>query len=258
MLPKVTVIIGAIVTIPCMPLAAQWLNYPTPGLRRTVNGKPDFVVPVPRTSDGKPDFSGLWEAPQGSDSLMEDIAKNVKGALPLSSWGAELLKKRRANDDKDDPDGYCQPLGLVRMHVHPYPRKIVQVPGLLLILFERDNIFRQIFTDGRPLPVDPQPAYDGYSTGKWEGDTLVVRTTGFKDGIWLDNIGNPFTAAATVTERFRRPSFGSLEIEVTINDPKAYTRPWSFIVHQTLAVDTEIMEFFCTENNRDPPHLVGR
>ena len=189
---------------------------------------------------------------------MNDIAKNVKGGLPFQPWAADLLKARLANEDKDDPDGYCQPLGLVRMHIHPYPRKIIQLPSLLVIMFERDNTFRQIFTDGRPMPADPQPAYNGYSTGKWDGDTLVVETTGFKDGMWLDNVGSPFTAAAKVTERFRRPSFGNLEIDVTIDDPKAYTKPWTLQLKQTLAADTDMLEFFCTENNRDMPHMVGK
>lgn len=189
---------------------------------------------------------------------MNDIARDVKGGLPLTPWGADLLKSRLANEDKDDPDGYCQPLGLLRMHTHPYPRKIIHLRSEVVIMFERDNTFRQIFTDGRPMPVDPQPAFNGYSTGKWEGDTLVVETSGFKDGMWLDNVGSPFTSAAKVTERFRRPSFGNLEITVTVDDPKAYTRPWTTTLKQTLAADTDMLEFFCTENNRDMPHMVGK
>jgi hypothetical protein len=253
-------ILGALLTIPSVPLRAQWLSYPTAGLPRTANGKPNLAAPVPRTADGKPDLSGLWEGERqgGGASLMNDIARDVKGGLPLQPWAADLLKSRLANEDKDDPDGYCQPLGLVRMHIHPYPRKIIQLPNEVVILFERDNTFRQIFTDGRLLPVDPQPAYNGYSTAKWVGDTLVVETTGFKDGMWLDNVGSPFTAAAKVTERFRRPSFGQLEIEVTVDDPKAYTRPWTTTLKQTLVADTDMLEFFCTENNKDMPHMVGK
>jgi hypothetical protein len=265
---------GVLAALLSVPVNAQWLNYPTPGLPRTANGKMNAAAPVPRTADGKPDLSGLWDTPprralrdekRATETIGADIAvggfgdlgRSVKGGLPYSPWGADLLKARHANEDKDDPDGYCQPLGMVRMQMEG-PRKIVQLPGLVLILFERDNIFRQIFTDGRPLPVDPQPAYNGYSTGKWEGDTLVVQTAGFKDGMWLDNIGSPFTEAAKVTERFRRPSFDSLEIEVTVDDPRAYTRPWSYTVHKAIVPDSEIMEFFCTENNRDPQHLVGK
>ena len=146
-------ILGTLLALPSAPLYAQWLSYPTPGLPRTADGKPNLTAPVPRTEDGKPDLSGLWEGQQhGGGSLMSDIAKNVKGGLPFQPWAADLLKARLANEDKDDPDGYCQPLGLVRMHVHPYPRKIIQLPSELVIMFERDNTFRQIFTDGRPTP----------------------------------------------------------------------------------------------------------
>jgi hypothetical protein len=260
MFRAVIAILGMLLALPSAPLCAQWLSYPTPGLPRTAEGKPNLAAPVPRTADGKPDLSGLWEGERqgGGGSLMNDIARNLKGGLPFQPWAADLLKARLANEDKDDPDGYCQPLGLVRMHVHPYPRKIIQLPSLLVIMFERDNSFRQIFTDGRPMPVDPQPAYNGYSTGKWDGDTLVVQTTGFKDGMWLDNVGSPFTSAAKVIERFRRPSFGNLEIEVTVDDPKAYTKPWTILLKQTLAADTDMLEFFCMENNRDMPHMVGK
>jgi hypothetical protein len=168
------------------------------------------------------------------------------------------VKARRADENKDDPDGHCQPLGLVKMHLHPYPRKMIQVPGLLLILFERNTEYRQIFTDGRPLPEDPQPGFNGYSVGKWDGDTLVVESIGFKDGLWLDISGTPLTDAARVTERFRRPNFGSLEIEVTVDDRKAYTKPWSIQVDQTIALDTDMLEFVCKENEKDVPHLVGK
>jgi len=135
---------------------------------------------------------------------------------------------------------------------------MLQVPGLTLILFERDTNYRQIFMDGRPLPVDPEPSFNGYSTAKWEGDTLVVESAGFKDGLWLDISGTPLTDAAKVTERFRRPSFGKLEIDITVNDAKAYTKPWSIRVNQSLAVDQEMLEFVCLENEKDVPHLVGK
>ena len=240
-------------------VSAQWIDYPTPGIPRTADGKPDFAAPTPKTADGKPDLSGLWEpASKGADPQFLDVAKNVKGGLPFQPWAAELVKARRADENKDDPDGHCQPLGLVKMHLHPYPRKMIQVPGLLLILFERNTEYRQIFTDGRPLPEDPQPGFNGYSTAKWDGDTLVVQSIGFKDGLWLDISGTPLTDAAKVTERFRRPNFGNLEIEVTVDDPKAYTKPWSIQVSQTIALDTDMLEFVCKENEKDVPHLVGK
>jgi hypothetical protein len=250
-------------------VSAQWISYPTPGIPRTRDGKPNLAAPAPKMPDGRPDLSGLWEPASGgslapvagatsTDPQFRDIALNVKGGLPFQPWAAELVKARRADENKDDPDGHCQPLGLVKMHLHPYPRKMIQVPGLLLILFERDTNYRQIFTDGRPLPEDPQPSYNGYSIGKWDGDTLVVQSIGFKDGLWLDVSGTPLTDAAKVTERFRRPSFGKLEIEVTIDDPKAYTKPWSITVNQTIALDTDMLEFVCKENEKDVPHLVGK
>jgi hypothetical protein len=168
------------------------------------------------------------------------------------------VKARRAANNKDDPDSHCQPLGPIKMHLHPYPRKMIQTPGLLVILFERDTAYRQIFTDGRALPDDPQPSYNGYSTAKWQGDTLVVTTNGIKDGTWLDVTGTPLTSVAKVTERFRRPSFGRLEIDITVDDRKAYTKPWSIHVNQSLAADTDMLEFVCLENERDAAHLVGK
>ena len=250
------------------PLGAQWLNYPTPGIPRLPDGKPNLAAPAPRTADGKPDLSGLWE-PVGEasssfaggtarDPKFQDISLEMKGGLPLLPWAADLVKARRAANNKDDPDSHCQPLGPIKMHLHPYPRKMIQTPGLLVILFERDTAYRQIFSDGRALPDDPQPSYNGYSTAKWQGDTLVVATTGIKDGTWLDVTGTPLTSAAKVTERFRRPSFGRLEIDITVDDPKAYTKPWSIHVNQSLAADTDMLEFVCLENERDAAHLVGK
>ena len=242
----------------CLPLAAQWFNHPTPGIPRTPDGKPDLAAPAPRTADGKPDLSGLWQpASGGADPQFSDIAKETKDSLPFQNWAADLVKARRAVNNKDDPDGHCQPLGTIKMHLHPYPRKILQLPGLMVILYERDTVYRQIFTDGRPLPVDPQPSFYGYSTAKWEGDTLVVQTNGFRDGLWLDISGTPLTDAAKVTERYHRPNFGKLDIEITVDDSKAYTKPWTIQVHQSLAVDTDLLEFFCTDNEKDARHLVG-
>jgi hypothetical protein len=250
------------------PLAAQWLTYPTAGIPRLPDGKPNLSAPVPRTPDGKPDLSGLWEplgppvssftGSAGRDPKFQDISIEMKDGLPFQPWAAALVKARRAANNKDDPDNRCQPLGPIKMHLHPYPRKIIQAPGLLVILFERDTAYRQIFTDGRPLPADPQPSFNGYSTGKWEGDTLVVETRGFNDGLWLDASGTPLTSSATVTERFRRPSFGKLEIEITVDDPKAYTRPWTIHVNQAFASDTDMLEFVCLENERDARHLVAK
>ena len=261
----ITFKLSAILLVATVSVSAQWLHYPTAGLPRTSDGKVDLAAPTPRTKDGKVDFSGLWlpandkfEPTGGPHREFTDVSKGVEGGLPLQPWAADLVKARAAQNSKDDPDGYCQPLGTVKMHLHPYPRKMVQTPGLLLILFERNTEFRQIFTDGRPLPEDPQPSFNGYSTARYEGDTLLVETVGFRDGMWADILGTPLTGAAKVTERFRRPSFGKLEIDVTVDDAKAYTKPWTLKLHQTIAADTDMLEFVCLENEKDDAHLVGK
>jgi hypothetical protein len=159
---------------------------------------------------------------------------------------------------KDDPVGFCKPSGVLRLLTFPPPRKFVQMPGLFLILSERDVTFRQIFTDGRPLPADPSPSWNGYSVGRWEGDTLVVQTNGLRDGAWIDRSGSPLTEAAKITERYRRPSLGLVQVEVTVDDPKAYLRPWTVTLNQRLAADTELLDYHCTDNEKDAGRLIGK
>ena len=179
-----------------------------------------------------------------------------KDGLPFQPWAADLVKKRMADNSKDNPDAHCLPMGFLQFHNHPQPRKIIQNPDVTLIIYEANSGLRQIFTDGRQLPPkDAEPWWYGYSVGKWEGDTLVVETTGFLDGGWLDVRGSPLTEAAKVTERFRRPNYGNLEIEITVDDPKAYTKPWTVKVSQRIMPDTELIEFICEE--RDATHYVG-
>jgi hypothetical protein len=137
-------------------------------------------------------------------------------------------------------------------------KKIIQVPGLLVILNEHNASYRQIFTDGRPLPADPDPSWVGYSSGSWQGDTLVVQTAGFRDGLWLDANGSPLTEGARVTERFRRVTYGKLEIDVTVDDLKAYSAPWTVRLNQFIALDTDLLDYICNENEKDVPHLIGR
>ena len=257
------------------PLGAQWLNYPTPGIPRTADGKPNLSAPAPKTADGKPDLSGMWQAddgrylkpearpprspfPQSSVIRWIDFGFGLPGGLPYQPWAAEAVKQRKAQNGKGDPTSACMPLGVPRLLTDPEYRKIVQVPGLLLILNERDAGYRQIFTDGRPLPEDPQPTWNGYSAGTWEGDTLVVRSNGFRDGMWLDRAGNPMTDAAKLTERFHRVNYGTLEIDVTVDDPKAYTRPWTVKVTEFIMLNTELMDFICLENEKDASHLTGK
>jgi hypothetical protein len=251
-----------------VPATAQWLTYPTAGVPRTVDGKPDLSAPAPRTADGKPDLSGLWAIrrqlvtlEQGAVNIspqMLSIADGLEGGLPYQPWARALAEQHRENKSKDVPSSRCLPLGPLLAHTYLDPRKVIQTPSLLVILNERDFTYRQIFTDGRPLPKDPNPSWYGYSSGHWNGDTLIVETNGLRNGLWLDFQGDIITDSAKLTEKFRRLNFGALDIEVTIDDPHAYTRPWTVTVHQSLMVDTELLEFVCLENEKDLSHLVGK
>jgi hypothetical protein len=229
-------------------LSAQWLNYPTAGIPRTPDGKPDLTAPVPRSTDGKPVLAGLWRPSPG---LTGDIARNLKpGDVPFQPWAEALYKERRASDSRDDPTANCIVGGVPRSDLVGYPFKILQVPGMVVILYEAVHGYRQIFTDGRELPKDPNPNWFGYSVGRWEGDAFVVQTAGFNDNVWLDNAGKPATGQLRVTERFIRKDFGRMDIEITIDDPKAYTRPWTVTQPLAFQADTELLEYICNENNK--------
>ena len=225
-------------------------------------------APAPRTADGKPDLSGIWDnlhnrsCPGGGcgDLMVSreflNIGASLKSGLPYQPWAAQLVKTRTAANGKDDPVARCLPAGIVHAHTSPLFRKIVQVPGLVVIMYGYNAMFRQIFTDGRPpLANAEMPAFFGYSSGKWEGDTLVVETSGFKDEQWLDRNGSPLTDAAKITERFRRVNYGKLEIEITVNDPKAYKAPWTVKLNQSLVPNTELTDYLCLENS---PNLIGK
>jgi hypothetical protein len=246
----------AILFVIAGPAPAQWVNLPLPGTPRTPDGKPDLTAPVPKTPDGKPDLSGLWTADSGK--YLNNLAG--EGAeVPMQPWAAAVYKERFDSLGYNKPQVRCLPHGIPdAMLVPGYPFKIVQTPSETMVLEEEFNQYRQIFTDGRKLPVDPNPAWFGYSIAKWEGDTFVVETAGFNDGSWLDNGGHPHTDALHLTERFRRRNFGSLELEVGVDDSKAYTKPWkSQIVHFKLLPDTELIEHLC-ENEKDASHMVGK
>lgn len=259
----------AAITVLAVQMPAQWVNYPTPGTPRTPDGKPNLAAPAPRTSGGQPDLSGLWHAANnlpcdGINRVCTDlpvspqffnIAVDLKEGLPYQPWAREKVKNRGM---KEDPYLNCTVPGGPRMHLLPTMKKVVQTPALMMILNEYNTNYRQIFLDGRPLPDDPVPTWNGYSVGKWEGDTLVVQSLGYRDDQTLDAAGNPLTNAARVTERFRRRTFGSLEIEVTVNDPKAYTRPFTVLVKQDLAPDTDLLDAPCTDNEKDVQHLPGK
>jgi hypothetical protein len=252
-------------------LFAQWPDYPTPAVPRTPDGKPNLTAPAPRTADGKPDLSGMWGwfpfgKPCGahcSDLMISpefmNLANTLKDGPPLQPWAAKLVKERRANGMKDDPNVRCMPRGALRIWTDDYYKRIFEVPGRVIILTERNMQYRQIFTDGRPLPDnDPTPTWNGYSVAKWEGDALVVHTIGFRDDLWLDSYGNPLMEGAKVTEKIRRPNFGTLEIEMTIDDPKTYTAPWTVTMKQPLVLDSELMDYYCLENEKDFKHMVGK
>jgi hypothetical protein len=239
-----------------MSASAQWLKNRTAGIPRTADGKPNLNVPAPKTADGKPDISGLWEP---ADIMVGDISKNLQpGSVPFQPWAEALYKHRRETQSKDDPTGWCVPGGVPRSDAVPYPFKIINAAGMIVILYEAVQSYRQIFTDGRELPKDPNPAWLGYSIGHWEPDTFVVESTGFNDNVWLDNYGHPATEALHVTERFKRKDFGHMDIEVTIDDSKAYTKPWTVTLPLRLLPDTELLEYICVENNKDLGHLVGK
>ena len=238
-----------------LPLGAQW-SYRDPNAPRTKDGKPDLTAPAPRTAFGMVDLSGIW---QTDLRFNFNLAADLKAdAVPMLPWGQALYQERQDNAGKDDPEGFCMPAGVPRIGGVPFPQKIIQTPTVVVILYETRSTFRQIFLDRHTVVRDPQPTWMGYSTGKWEGDTLVVETTGFNDKTWLDDAGHPHSDALRVIERFRRPDFGHLLIEITIDDPKAYARPWTVTEQFLLDADTELIEYVCNENNLDIPHLVGK
>ncbi len=237
----------------CFTLTAQWPNHPTPGMPRTPDGKPDLSAPAPRSADGKPDLSGVWLVKNGSFYLAADLKPEE-----MRPWAAALYKQREDNFRKDTDGIACLPPGpKAGIGVGGFPMKIIQTANVVVVLYEYHTIFRQIFTDGRALPEDANPTWMGYSVGHWEGDTLVVTTAGYNDRTTLDLAGHPHTEALRVTERYRRRDAGHVDLQVTLDDPKAYTRPWTLPFEFDLIPDGELIEYVC-ENERDAPHLVGK
>jgi hypothetical protein len=289
-----TIFAAAFAALLSAPASTQWPSYPTPNVPRKADGTPDLNAPAPRAADGHPDLSGLWEIyfntivasttppqgpppapgadpaeglppqapepPPGTPPLATffDIGGNIKGGLPFQPWARELREQRMAANQKDNPDAHCLPMGYMQLHGHPQPRKIVQTPKLIIIMYEGNSGLRQIFLDGRRLPEpspDLQPWWYGYSVGHWEGDTLVVESTGFRDDGWLDVFGSPLTEQGRIIERFRRPDYGHLEIDVTIDDPKAYTEPFTVRVNHQVMLNTDLIEFICNENEKSAQHF---
>ena len=261
------IFLAAVLALPSIG-GAQWLHYPTPDIPRKADGTPNLTAPAPRLPDGRPDLSGIWHTariipcdparsvflPCGAEIGGAPEALNfgvdMPGGLPYQPWAADLVKRRGAADGVDNPHVRCLPDNPPLTWVMPHLTKVVQTPKLMVLLYEVNALYRQVFLDGRPLPVDPNPSWTGYSTAKWDKDTLVIDTAGFRDDLWLDLGGSPLTEAARLTERIRRPNYGTLELEITVNDPKAYTRPWTVRLTHTLMVDTELIDEICLENEK--------
>ena len=260
------------VALALAPLGAQWPAFADKKVPLKADGTPNLEAPTPRTADGKPDLTGVWlnewfyggqvRRPPAAlpgeppPSTFGNIGANFPNGLPMQPWAKALMAERKRLGSKDNPDAHCLPMGIMQFHEHPQPRKMIQTPDVLVILYEGNAGMRQIFTDGRALPGnDPQPWWYGYSVGRWEGDTLVVETVGVKDNGWHDIDGSPQTDAVKYTERFRRLNYGTMKIDVTIDDPKAYTAPFTVRVNQKLMVDervdAELIEFICAENEKD-------
>jgi len=244
-------------------LAGQWPRRAAADVPRLADRSLDYDAPPPRTADGRPDLSGLWflGRPDLGVTLPPPSAPPVAnssnigsgwGGPPLTPWGEAELTRRKA-PITTGPRGLCLPLGVMQFHTGGGPRKFVHTADVLVILYEFAGGVRQIFLDGRRIPADdPQPWFYGYSVGRWEGDTLVVETSGFRDDGWLDTNGTPLSSEARLIERIRRPGFGRMEIDVTVNDPKAFTRPWTVRVNQRLSDGDELIEFVCENQNRYP------
>jgi hypothetical protein len=241
-----------LVAAAALPLAAQWIHYPTPGIPRTPDGKPNLTAPAPKTADGKPELSGVWTG-QGTRYFFDLAADEVEA--PLWGQAAGLYKERLKQLQKGHPSERCIGHGPTDYETLPAPRTFIQTPQMIAVLYQSYNHFRQIFMDGRKLPPVTQPAYMGYSVGHWDGDTLVVETTGLDSRGWLDMNGHPQTETTKVTERYHRRDFGHMELQLIIEDPNAYAKPWGVNLVLTLFADEDLIEDMC-ENEKDYPHLV--
>ena len=248
---------------------AQWPDFKDPSAPRTRDGKVNMTGPAPRVN-GKPDLSGIWQVeaePRGpglfglgespNSKYFRDILSDFKrGEEPLTAEGAEILR-RNTQPGVVGPNLKCLPDGVPHADLLPEPFKIIQTPRQVLMLYEVETIFRQIFMDGRKLPDDPAGAWLGYSVGKWDGDTLVVDTAGFNDRTWLDARGHGHSEEMRVQERFHRRDFGHLEVTVTVTDPKVFTKPVTINFVEGLLPDTDVFEHICAENEKDTGHLPG-
>ena len=246
------------------PSTAQWIGYPTANVPRTADGNVDMTAPAPRMPDGKPDFSGIWisdTTPEGEETptdginlpssrFMANFGAEMPEGLPYQPWLVPIVEERTANQAIEDPHIRCLPDNFLRAYGLPHMLKFVHKPDLLVVLNEMNAGYRQVFTDGRALPEDPAPSWQGYSSATWSGDTLVIDTIGLRDDTWIDWNGSVLTEEAKVREEIRRPDFGHLEIRVTVDDPKAYTKPWTVTMQQRIVIDAELIDEVCLENEQ--------
>ncbi|HVZ17148.1 MAG TPA: hypothetical protein VG897_08525 [Terriglobales bacterium] len=236
-----------------LPLSAQWFNWRTTGIPRLADGKPNLTAPAPRTADGKPDLSGTWQTEVTGYRF--DVIQDLKDES-IFRPAAEALFLQRVDDyRKEDPVTNCLPGGPSEILNGSY--RIMQSPTVIALLFEGGRSYRQIHMDGRTLPEDPNPTWAGYSVGHWEGDTLVVESSGFNDRSWLDRAGHPHSEKLRVTERFHRADFGHMQVQVTLEDPDTLTRPLNFSLAVHYTADSDMLENVCGENNRDRNHMVA-
>jgi hypothetical protein len=233
-----------------LPLAAQWLHLPNLGIPRTPDGKPNLAAPAPRTAEGKPDFSGLWE--KTADKFYNNIAADLRPG-EVQPWAEALYQQRKKDFGKDSMETKCLPFGPAYTTTPYREHTIIQTPAVIVIL-NNDLTYRRIFMDGRQLEKNPNPTWMGYSVGHWDGDTLVVESNGFNESTWLDSDGHPHTEALRMTERYRRRDFGHIDLQIELEDPKAYTKPWTVAVRMDLEADTELLETVC-EDEKDRGHM---
>jgi len=250
-------ILGILVTgllLPALPAGAQWRNLPTNVVPPGPDGKPNMSAPAPRTSDGKPDLSGIY---QPNMRYFRNLAADLGlENVPMTDEARKLFKSREDGTlGYTEPDAHCLPQGVPKINSAPVPFKIVQTDKLVVLVYEAFNLWRQVHLDGREFAEDLNPSWLGYSKGHWEGDTLVVETRGLNGKQWLDHGGLPTSDKLTVIEKFRRPNIGRLEIELTITDPTYYTKPWTVTTNARLMLGTELFEFICNENEKSTEHM---
>jgi len=233
------------------PAPAQWNNVPELDAPRTADREVNLEAPPPRLPSGRIDLEGVWGI-EGPPQHLHDLALGMDpDDVPYQPWAKELYEERVTGAHFGrDPDANCLPQGVPRVGFVPGPWKIVESANSIVIIYEAFTLWRQIFTDGREPDPNAYPNWQGYSTGTWDGDTFVVETTGFNGRIWLDTGGRPSTTQLHVTERFSRTAFGRMTVDVTINDPGAYTAPWHASVPVVLQVGWEPLEYICGENNK--------